>query len=148
MRVCVTQASPTWFSSRTCRSEPSRAAVSTTPLLRSHQKRRSSVKSMARPLGESRLAFAMTVRSLPSKEDLSTTGWTPISVQNSFLKSGRKKNRKPRTLNFKKNQKKKPPDTNFAKGWTAIPLGFSSPSLTMVSLFSPARLLQSTVDWL
>lgn len=86
INICVTQASPTWFSNRTRRSEPSRAAVSTTPLLWSHQNRRSSVKSMVRPLGDSRLVLAMTVRSFPSSEALSTTGWAPISVQNNFLK--------------------------------------------------------------
>lgn len=84
--LCLIQASPTWLSSRTCLCEPSRAAVSTTPLLRSHQKRRSSVKSMVKPLGDTRLVLATMTRLFPSNEALSTTGWAPISVQNNFLK--------------------------------------------------------------
>lgn len=38
--------------------------------------------------------------------------------------------------------------THFARGWTAIPLGFSSPLLTIVSLLSPTKVLQSIADWL
>lgn len=144
--VCVTQASPTCLPNRTCRAEPSRAALSTTPLLWSHQNRRSSVKSMARPLGDSRSVLAMTMRSSPSKEALSTLGWTPTSVQNSFLKSGRRTSwtQKLRSETAARTEA----TTNFAEGWTAIPLGFSNPWLRIVCLFRPAKLLHSTVDWL
>lgn len=86
----ITQALPTWFPNRTRRSEPSRAAVSTTPLIWSHQNRRSSVKSMVRPLGDARLVRAMMTRFLPSKEAVSTMGCTPRSVQNNFLEDAKR----------------------------------------------------------
>lgn len=85
LHMCFKQTSPTWFSIRTRRSEPSKAAVSIRPLIWSHQKSRSSVKSMVRPVGDMRPVLAMITRLLPSRVALSTTGRAPVPVQNNFL---------------------------------------------------------------
>lgn len=119
-RLNVTQASPTWLSNRTCLCEPSRAAVSTTPLLRSHQKRRSSVKSMVKPLGDTRLVLATITRLFPSKDALSTTGWSPISVQNNFLKIKRSIVRKKPPICYMTNKLGKHQLLLLYEGWHCL----------------------------